>query len=214
MSINDFTFCNSLVARNVPGSEVFSGVQRESVEGTVVAKGLFHYNGSDIIQNLTMKFNKGVLSDWHADKGQDIFEKIINKDEGARRIGELGIGTNPHLKRHSCNGLLVEKISGSFHLALGGSYEMTKYMDKPVIVDNGNRSDIHWDITTMLYGKEGKIIVDGITVMDDGLFLDERLMVLNSGWEALTPDERPDYWKDYDFEAHRKAQLSVRNPAP
>ncbi len=210
MNIDGFTFCNSLIARNVPGSEVFSAPHLDSVEGKIVSKGLFipKSNGG-IIENLTMVFEKGVLRHWHADKGQDIFERVINTDEGARRIGELGIGTNPHLKRHSCNGLLVEKISGSFHLALGAAYEMTDYVGDPVTVDNGNRSKIHWDITTMLIGKQGRIIVDGKTIMENGLFTDPQMDVLNRGWESIPRERRPAYWQDYDFEAHKQQQASL-----
>lgn len=211
MNIDGFTFCNSLVARNVPGSEVFSAPHIDSVEGTIVAKGLFvPKDDGRVIENLTMEFKKGWLSDWQADKGADIFAKVIAMDDGARRIGELGIGTNPHLKRHSCNGLLVEKISGSFHLALGGAYQMTNYLGTPVNVDNGNRSKLHWDVTTMLFGKEGRIILDGQTIMNDGQFSDPRLDVLNRGWEAVPRGQRPDYWKHYDFAAHKQQQLQLR----
>ena len=52
-------------------------------------------------------------------------------------------------------------------------------MGTPVKVDNGNRSHLHWDITTMLWGKEGKIYADGEVIMDDGKWLDPQLSALN-----------------------------------
>lgn len=202
----NMTFANSIIARNVPGSEIFSSPRKDSLNGTVVAKGKFVSRFDDVIEDLTLTFKDGKLADYDARVGKEHFEKVINTDKGARFVGELGIGTNPHLKRHVANGLLVEKIGGSFHLALGAAYTMTKYMDDPVHVDNGNRSAIHWDITTMLYGKEGKIYLDDRLVMDDGVWLDEKYDVLNRGWDAIDKADRPDYWKDY--------QSPIRAPKP
>lgn len=194
----NMTFANSIIARNVPGSEIFSAPRIDSLNGKIVAKGKFITRFDEIVEDLTLIFKDGVLVDYDASAGKENFEKVINTDEGAKRVGELGIGTNPHLKRHVANGLLVEKIGGSFHLALGAAYTMKKYMDEPVHVDNGNKSAIHWDITTMLYGKEGKIYLDDRLVMDDGMWLDtDKYDVLNRGWAAIPKDERPEYWRDY-----------------
>ncbi len=194
----NMTFANSLIARNVPGCEIFSSPRIDSLNGTVVAKGKFISRFDDEIEDLTLTFKDGKLVDYDARVGKEHFEKVINTDDGARFVGELGIGTSPHLKRHVANGLLVEKIGGSFHLALGAAYTMTEYMGEPVHVDNGNRSAIHWDITTMLYGKEGKIYLDDRLVMDDGVWLDSaKYDVLNRGWDAIPKANRPAYWKDY-----------------
>ncbi len=194
-----FTFCNSLALRNVPGSEVFSAPRRNSINGVIVAHGKFNPKGDkgSVIENLTLNFKDGKIESFKADSGENIFEKFLNRDEGNRYVGELGIGTNPHLKCHVINGLLVEKIGGSFHLALGAAYTMTDYLGTPVYVDNGNRSIDHWDITTMLYGHGGKMYLDGDLYMDDGVFLDPALDVLNRGWAAVPVPERPARWKDY-----------------
>lgn len=190
-----FTFCNSLIAKNVPGSEIFSAPRRDSVNGTVVAKGRFYQGG--LIENLTMEFKNGELVSYHAEQGEETFRRAVTIDDGARYIGELGIGTNPHLKRHVTNGLLVEKIGGSFHLALGRPYSYTEYGGEPVKVDNGGKSDLHWDVTTMLHGKGGCIYLDNRKVMENGQWLDAQYDVLNRGWEALPRKERPTYWKNY-----------------
>lgn len=190
-----FTFCNSLIAKNVPGSEIFSAPRVDSVEGKIVAKGKFITHHNKLVENLTMEFEKGKLVRYHAEKGQENFEQEINIDDGARFVGELGIGTNPHLKQHVANGLLVEKIGGSFHLALGKPYTYTEYGGEPVKVDNGNRSSLHWDITTMLYGKEGRIYLDGRLVMDNGMWVDKKYDVLNRGWAAVPKEKRPLYWQ-------------------
>lgn len=178
MSIKGFTFCNSLVAKNVPGSEVFSGVVRDSVEGIMVGKGRYMFGGK-MMENITLYFKEGRVVSYEAEHGGDVLKDMIETDEGSCYIGELGIGTNPVLRQHLVNGLMVEKIGGSFHLALGWSYHFTEYMGKPVIVDNGNRSTIHEDLTVMLYGKNGKIYLDDQLIMDKGMFLDPRLTYLN-----------------------------------
>lgn len=192
------TFCNSLVARNVPGSEVFSAPRRDSVNGKIVSKGRFAETPGEIIENLTMEFNKGKLTSYHADKGVQYFEEYINRTPNTRYIGEIGIGTNPHLKTHIMNTLLVEKIGGSFHVALGGCYQMKEYCGVPVHVNNGNLdTGNHWDITTMLYGKGGTIEADGNIIMQDGKFVDPDLAVLNDGWAAVPVKDRPAYWKTF-----------------
>ncbi|QQG37058.1 MAG: aminopeptidase [Micavibrio aeruginosavorus] len=191
-----FTFCNSVIAKNVPGSEIFSAPRRDSVNGIVVANGKFTHDRG-VIENLTMTFKDGELVDYKADRGIEAFRRAVTMDEGARYIGELGIGTNPHLKRHVMNGLLVEKIGGSFHLALGRPYSYKEYGGRPVKVDNGGQSDLHWDITTLLHGKGGCIYLDDRKIMDNGVWISKKYDVLNRGWESIPRDKRPDYWKDY-----------------
>ncbi len=192
-----FTFCNSLIAKNVPGSEIFSAPRLDSVQGRIVSKGRFCEDNVNTITNLTLEFDKGRLVSWDAEEGVEHFTRFVENDPNNRYVGELGIGTNPHLKRHVANTLLVEKIGGSFHLALGDAYTMTHYLGDPVHVDNGNRSVDHWDITTMLHGAEGRIILDGEVIMENGEFLDPRLDVLNRGWLAIPQEERPEYWQSH-----------------
>ena len=201
-----FTFCDSRTQRNIPGSEVFSAPRRNGVNGTIVANGQFSPGEGKIIKNLTLHFDNGYLYDFTADEGAEHFQEFLDRNPLHRYVGELGIGTNPHLKRHVLNGLLVEKISGSFHVALGKCYAMTEYDGAPVHVDNGNSDPEnppeHWDITTMLFGKSGKMTInkgcaDEQVIMENGLFSDRELDVLNRGWAAVPVDARPDYWKNY-----------------
>lgn len=198
MDITGFTFCNSVIARNIPGSEVFSAPRIDSTTGTIVAKGRFAAKdeAGAVMEDLTLRFENGYLAEARARTGQEHLTRAIETDEGARRIGEIGIGTNPYLKRHVASILLSEKIGGSFHVALGDAYTMTDYMGDPVHVDNGNRSQLHWDITTMLVGKQGRIIADGAPIMENGLFTDPALDVINRGWAALPYDERPEQWQE------------------
>lgn len=180
MDIEGFTFCNSRVAKNVPGSEVFSAPRRDSVNGKIVAKGRFLPKTSkELIENITLEIKDGLIVHYYADVGNHILKSIIETDEGSRYFGEIGIGTNPVLKQHITNSLMVEKIGGSFHMAIGAAYQYTDYLGEPVTLDNGNRSSLHIDITTMLYGKEGMMYLDGKIIMQNGKFTDPALAYLN-----------------------------------
>ncbi len=202
LNIEGMTFANSVIAKNLPGSEIFSAPLRDGVNGVVVSKGRFHYGGSGIIENLHLEFKNGRLEKFSAEKGDEDFQRIIASDdeqgEGTRHVGELGIGTNPHIRQHVINGLLVEKIGGSFHLALGSCYSYKEYLGTPVMLDNGNRSasGVHWDITTMLRGKEGRMKIDGELIQEHGNWIGEQYRVLNEGWQALHDEDRPSWWKE------------------
>lgn len=205
MDIEGFTFCNSVVGKNVPGSEMFSAPRRDSVNGWITSHGIFAppYEPDNIIKNLVMGFEKGRLTKWHADSGQHHFERTIGIDDGAKYVGEIGIGTNPHLRRHVANPLLVEKVSGSFHIALGDCYKFRSYADRPVTVDNGNQSKRHWDITTLL----GDMYIDNRKVMYGGYFINPAYNVLNRGWAAVPEAEWPDYWKNHPTVLANTARL-------
>lgn len=195
------TFANSVIAKNIPGSEIFSSPLRNGTNGIIIAKGKFQYGSSEIIEDVTLKFEKGRLVDFSCRVGQKDLEEIITADdehgEGTRHLGELGIGTNPHLRKHVVNGLLVEKIGGSFHVALGSCYTYKNYLGTPVNLDNGNRSHsgTHWDLTTMLRGKSGKMMIDGILIQENGEWIGDEYSVLNQGWGALNESAQPAWWK-------------------
>lgn len=182
------TFANSLSNRNVPGSEVFSSPLLHSAKGRIVAKGRFMPMAADqIIEDITIDLQDGLIVSYDAAKGREYLEQMIETDEGSKRIGELAFGTNPAWQDHSVNGLLVEKIGRSFHFAIGGAYRETEYMGEPVKLDNGNRSDVHWDITTMLHNKDGMIALDGVPIMQHGRYLDEGLEFLNGNASLPSP---------------------------
>lgn len=186
MSLEGQTFVNSVIAKNIPGAEIFSSPLRDSVNGIVVAKGKFQEGRSGIMEDLTLVFEQGRLVKAFAEVGNADLQELITADdgngEGMRYIGEIGFGNNPRLRKHLINGLLVEKIAGSFHVALGSAYQYDEYCGQKVKVDNGNRSTngMHWDITTMLAGKNGKIYLDDQLIQDNGLWLIQGVDVLNT----------------------------------
>ena len=225
MLIDGHTFANSMIRRNIPGSEFFSAPVRRSVNGTVVAKGTFYeqYQGVNYrIKDIRLEIKNGRIMSAQAAEGEEALNRIIAHDdhrdpsdpefEGARHFGEIGIGTNPFIRRHLSNGLLVEKISGSFHLAVGAAYG-SRYLGEPVSMDNGNKSDVHWDITTMLVGKSGRMELDGHLVQENGEWIAcpalgitaKDVDVLNRGWKALPEAQQPKYWRD-KFAAEQKRE--------
>lgn len=197
-----FTFCNSTNKRNVPGSEAFSAPRRDSVNGIIVAKGKhpLRGDGAQTIRDLTMWFEHGKIVRFKTASAEEdaLFQSHLDRDPNNYYIGEIGIGTNPYLKAHVANTLLVEKIGGQFHVALGGCYTLTDYVGEPVHVNNGNHTENgdHWDIATMLYGRGGRIYLDGRMIMDQGKFIDTKYAVLNDGWLAVPEGKRPPHRKD------------------
>lgn len=215
MSLAGHTFANSVIAHNIPGSEIFSGPVKESVNGVIVAKGNFAMTSplTAHVKDMTLRFEHGRVVEAHAAEGEDDLHKVLGYDdakdpadkqfEGSRHVGEIGIGTNPHIRNHSVNGLLVEKIGGSFHVALGKCYGNT-YLGEEALMANGNKSDVHWDLTTMLRGREGRMYLDGHLVQKDGEWVDcpelglnaKEVDVLNRGWAAIPEHQRPKYWRE------------------
>jgi aminopeptidase len=86
---------------------------------------------------------------------------MLDRDPGARRVGELGIGTNQRIDKFTKNMLFDEKIFGTIHLALGHGYPAS---------GSRNESAIHWDLLCDMKDG-GQIIVDDELVYEEGKFL-------------------------------------------
>ena len=96
-----------------------------------------------------------------AERGEDYLQRALATDEGARRLGEIGIGTNFGIDRAIGATLFDEKIGGTVHLALGRSYPET---------GGKIESALHWDlICDLRSGSE--VLADGEAVYRDGRFL-------------------------------------------
>jgi aminopeptidase len=98
--------------------------------------------------------------------------RILDSDEGARYIGEWSLGFNRYILHPMNDTLFDEKIAGSFHFTPGNAYGEA---------DNGNRSQIHWDLVVIQrpeYGG-GEIYFDGVLVRKDGQFVLPELQALN-----------------------------------
>ena len=157
--------------RNIPDGEVFTAPVRDSVEGQVTFNAPAIYRGIPF-DNVRLRFSKGRIVEAKAGDKSRQLEEIFSSDEGARYIGEFSLGLNPRLTQPIRDILFDEKIAGSFHFTPGQAYE---------VADNGNRSQIHWDLVNLQDRAHGggRIFFDGQLVREDGRFVTRDLAGLN-----------------------------------
>ena len=146
---------------NMPGGEIFTGPIEDSVEGEISYEFPAVYAGREVA-GVRLRFKAGRVVDASARTGEEYLIKMLDADEGARRLGELGVGTNYGIQRFSRSVLFDEKIGGTIHLALGRAYEET---------GGTNQSAIHWDMVKDLR-VDGRIELDGAVIQRNGRFLD------------------------------------------
>ena len=96
---------------------------------------------------------------------EEFLVQTLDVDEGARRLGELGIGCNPGITRYMKNTLFDEKINGTVHLAVGRGFPN---------LGGKNVSAIHWDIVKDVR-QNGRIEVNGELVQENGEWLHTRV---------------------------------------
>ncbi len=144
---------------NMPDGEFFTGPVEDSANGEVSFSFPAVYGGREV-SGVKLRFEDGKVVDASADRNQEYLTKMLDTDEGARRLGELGIGTNYGIDRFTKEILLDEKIGGTIHLAVGMSYPETGGV---------NQSAVHWDMVCDLR-QGGKITVDGEDLQVDGKF--------------------------------------------
>jgi aminopeptidase len=153
------TWVNSDGKRNMPSGEVFTGPHETSANGTI----RFTIPSSPAgvaVEDVELTFRDGEVVTASAARGQDYLEQVLATDPGARRLGEIGIGTNRGIDRPIGAILFDEKIGGTVHLALGRSYEETGGV---------NESAVHWDLICDLR-EGGRLSADGEVVQEGGEF--------------------------------------------
>ena len=156
---------------NIPDGEVFTAPVRNSVNGVITHNAPTIYQGV-AFDNIRLTFREGKIVQAEAGSKTKDLNRILDADEGARYIGEFAIGFNPHVREPMRDILFDEKIAGSFHFTPGEAYEEA---------DNGNRSQIHWDMVTIQRPEwgGGEIYFDGKLIRQDGQFLAKSLQGLN-----------------------------------
>ena len=156
--------------RNIPDGEVYTAPVRDSLNGTI------RYNAPSLYQGVThenvfFRFEDGRIVEATSSNTEHLND-VLDSDEGARHIGEFAIGFNPYIREPMKDILFDEKIAGSLHLTPGNAY---------TVADNGNRSQIHWDLVLIQrpeYGG-GEIWFDDVLIRKDGLFVRAELEGLN-----------------------------------
>ena len=144
--------------RNMPGGEVYFAPLEDSANGVVTYSEFPAFYMGARVEGARLTFRDGVVVEATADHGEDFLLRMLDTDDGSRRLGELGIGCNPGITRAMGNPLFDEKIAGTVHLALGASY---------TFIGGTNESAIHWDMVKDLRGG-GELYADGELVQLDG----------------------------------------------
>ena len=145
---------------NMPDGEFFTGPVEDSAEGEVT----FHLPaivGGREVSGIRLRFESGKVVDASAERGEEFLTHMLDTDDGARRLGELGIGTNYGIDRGTRDVLLDEKIGGTVHLAVGASYPET---------GGKNESAVHTDLVCDLR-QGGRLEVDGELAQENGRFV-------------------------------------------
>jgi aminopeptidase len=123
------------------------------------------YQGS-LIDGISVRFEKGRIVDGTAEKGRDVFQKMISTDEGAARLGEVALV--PHSSPISASGIVFNETlydeNAASHIAVGQAYsqnmENTSTLSAEEKLAAGmNTSLIHVD---WMIGS-GELDVEGVT---------------------------------------------------
>ncbi len=150
---------------NMPTEEVFSTPHKDRAEGVVTATKPLSHQGT-MIEGIQVRFHEGRIVEAHASRGEEVLHKLIDTDEGARRLGEVALV--PHSSPIAASGLtflntLFDENAAS-HIALGQAYssclrEGDKMTSQELAAHGANESLIHVD---WMIGS-AELEIDGIT---------------------------------------------------
>jgi aminopeptidase len=139
--------CNA----NIPTEEVFTTPHCRRVSGHVISSKPLSYQGT-LIDNIAVRFEDGRIVEARASRGEEVLNKVLDTDEGARRLGEVALV--PHSSPISQSGLLFFNTlfdeNAASHIALGQCYSKcfidgTKLTPQQIAAQGGNQSLIHID---------------------------------------------------------------------
>ena len=143
---------------NMPGGEVFYSPVEDSAQGVIEFSEFPAVYFGHEVDGARFVFEGGQIVGASARAGEAFLLQTLDSDEGARRLGEFGIGCNPAIQRFMKNVAFDEKIDGTIHLAVGNSYSFT---------GGTNKSAVHWDIVKDLR-TAGQLYADGRLVQENG----------------------------------------------
>jgi aminopeptidase len=146
--------------KNLPGGEVFTSPVESTVNGKVYFEYPLVHFGHEAT-NVSLRFENGEVVESSADRGYETISGILSTDEGAKRLGEFGVGMNRGIKDFSKNMLFDEKMGDTIHLALGRAFEEA---------GGSNKSAAHVDILKSLKENGGAIFFDDEPVYQNGKF--------------------------------------------
>jgi aminopeptidase len=149
---------------NIPTEEVFTTPHARRVSGHVRSTKPLSYQGT-LIDEIAVRFEEGRIVEAKAARGAEVLNKVLDTDEGARRLGEVALV--PNSSPISKSGVLFYNTlfdeNASCHIALGQCYSKCfldggKLTPEEVAAKGGNKSFIHID---WMIGS-GEIDIDGV----------------------------------------------------
>ncbi|MDE1996600.1 MAG: aminopeptidase [Rhizobiaceae bacterium] len=149
---------------NIPTEEVFTTPHALRVEGHVSSTKPLSHQGT-LIDNIQVRFEGGRIVEAKATRGEEVLNKVLDTDEGARRLGEVALV--PHSSPISASGILFYNTlfdeNASCHIALGQCYSKcfvngASLSQEEIKAQGGNSSLIHID---WMIGSD-KVDIDGI----------------------------------------------------
>ncbi|MFA1612332.1 aminopeptidase [Halobellus rubicundus] len=157
---------NDFGEANLPGGEVFTAPVRDSVEGEVHFDMPLYRQGREI-EDVRVRFEEGRVESYSAGRNEEVLDGVFETDEGARYLGELGIGMNREIDRFTYNMLFDEKMGDTVHMAVGSAYPDTVGEE-----NERNESAEHVDMIVDM-SEDSVIEVDGEVVQRNGTFVFE-----------------------------------------
>ena len=154
---------------NMPTEEVFTTSHKDRVEGRVTSTKPLSYQGT-MIEEISVQFRAGQIVEAHAARGNQVLQRMIQTDEGARRLGEVSLV--PHSSPIASSGLLFMNTlfdeNAACHIALGQAYSAClkdgdSLTPEQLASRGANNSLIHVD---WMIGSS-RIDVDGISATGD-----------------------------------------------
>ncbi|WP_421400634.1 aminopeptidase [Agrobacterium fabrum] len=149
---------------NIPTEEVFTTPHTLRVDGYVSSTKPLSHQGT-LIDDIQVKFEAGRIVEAKASKGEAVLNKVLDTDEGARRLGEVALV--PHSSPISASGILFYNTlfdeNASCHIALGQCYSKcfldgASLSQDQIKAQGGNSSLIHID---WMIGSN-KVDIDGV----------------------------------------------------
>ncbi|MCB5201545.1 aminopeptidase [Neorhizobium sp. T786] len=149
---------------NIPTEEVFTTPHALKVEGHVSSTKPLSHQGT-LIDNIQVRFESGRIVEAKASRGEEVLNRVLDTDEGARRLGEVALV--PHSSPISASGILFYNTlfdeNASCHIALGQCYSKcfldgASLSQDQIKAQGGNSSLIHID---WMIGSD-KVDIDGI----------------------------------------------------
>ena len=136
---------------NIPTEECFTTPHKGRVDGIVRASKPLSHQGT-LIENIQCRFEDGRIVEAKATAGEDVLNKLISTDEGARRLGEVALV--PASSPIASSGILFWSTlfdeNAASHIALGQAYSTCliggeKMSNEELSALGANESIIHVD---------------------------------------------------------------------